>query len=283
MSADRARRMQMEKNERKKKMPPDSKVTKYKNPRNFPGAETCWPWRGTEQQSPAGFCLQRHTRRTSESLGFPSLILFALGAWGVYILNHSLQTNQQYLPRSVKGKQPQFSCFKRKSKNFPVGIRGLERLVVSWENNSQWNSELGQWGDSDFEILSNSLGLSVDLKGSTWGGFKSQTWKPPISILIFSNGNGRREEREHLWEWKWELMTNHRSPKCKEWGHDYTHCDLAWIKHPAVTIHRMRAKFLNRRGRCYRFSYVPSKNTRWNSNSLFLRMWLYLETESLQM
>lgn len=175
----------------RKKMPPDSKVTKYKNPRNFPGAETCWPWRGTEQQSPAGFCLQRHTRCTSESLGLPSLILFALGAWGVYILNHSLQKNQQCLSCSVKGKQPQFSCFKRKSKNFPVGIRGLERLVVSSENNSQWNSELGQWGDKWFR---DSFKLSWALRGSQWlylGWFQKSDLK---TSRFYS----------HIHQWKWE-------------------------------------------------------------------------------
>lgn len=126
-------------------------------------------------------------------------------------------------------------------------------------------------------------GLSVDLNGSPWDGFKSQTWKPPISILTLTNGNGRREEREHLWERKRELMTSHRSQEGKEWDHDCTHCDLAWIKCPAVTIHRMRATFPNRRGGCYRFSCIPSKITRWNSNSLSLGMWLYLEMESLQM
>ena len=218
-------------------------------------------------------------------------------------------------------------------------------------------------------------GVSVDLNGSPWDGFKSQTWKPPILILTLTNGNGRREEREHLCERKRELMANHRSQECKKWDHDCTHCDLAWIKCPtkamaphssalawkvprteepgglqsmgsrrvghnwvtslslfsfmdwrrkwqptpvflpgesqgwgnlvgcpsmgshrvghdwsdlaaaaaAVTIHRMRDTFPKRRGGCYRFSCIPSKNTHWNSNSLSLRMWLYLETESLQM
>lgn len=185
--------------------------------RKFPWGRPCWPQRETgsntlrSAESPAGLCVQRPTRCASESLGFPSLILFALGARGVYILNHSLQTNQQYLPCSVK-KQPQLSCFEKKSKNFPVGLSGLERLLVSSENNCQWNSELGQWGDKkrfqDSFKLQASQWISMALP---WDGFKSQTWKPPISILTLTNGNGRRE-REHFWGTKKGLMivTCHR-------------------------------------------------------------------------
>lgn len=257
-------------------------------PWKFPWGRPCWPQRGTEatpsgQQSPAGLCVQRPTRCASESLGFPSLILFALGARGVYILNHSLQTNQQYLPCSVKGKQPQLSCFEKKSKNFPVGLSGLERLLVSSENNCQWNSELGQWGDKRFQD-------SFKLQASQWIsmallGMVSKVRLENLPFLFSRSPMEMGEERkENIFgneKGSWWLVTCHK--KVKKETMTVLICDLAWIKRPEVTIHRMRATFPNRGGGCYRFSCIPSKNTRWNSNSLSLGMWLYLEIESLQM
>lgn len=164
-------------------------------PWKFPWGRPCWPQRGMEatpsgHQSPAGLCVQRPTRCASESLGFPSLILFALGARGVYILNHSLQTNQQCLPCSVKGKQPQLSCFERKSKNFPVDLSGLERLLVSSENNCQWNSELEQWGDKRFQDSFKFRPLS----GSQW-----------LSLGWFQKSDLKTSRfYSHAHQWKWE-------------------------------------------------------------------------------
>ena len=206
--------------ERKKESASRFQGHKVLEPWKFLRGRPCWPQRGTEatpsgQQSPAGFCVQSPTQCASKSLGFPSLILFALGAWGVYILNHSLQTNQQYLPCSVKGKQPQLSCLERKSKNFPVSLSGLERLLVSSENNSQWNSELGQWGDKWFRD-------SCKLQASQWIsmallGMVSKVRLENLPFLFSRSpmemGEERKENTYVNENGSWWLITDHKNVK----------------------------------------------------------------------